>query len=259
MSLQASHSREPPRGRIGKLVRALRIDRRWTQLELAQPLGLSQSRLSEIERGDGSFSAEQFLQILKLFNVSVGHFADSAGDREAQLQNTLARLGTGNLRENQDVLPADDLEDVADVVRETLIRDNPRLVVAAASVLVTNHDRISLGKLFLDLAKIGRERRLGWLVENVVDAIRRRLGSGKLSRSEGLRERRASLVFENFLDSVVRGLGPAGELLPDILDPTIRSKQSLRDVEAASSAISRRWGIVTGIQPEDFFEALAGR
>jgi transcriptional regulator with XRE-family HTH domain len=45
---------------IARNVRELRKERRWTQAELAKRLDLSQARLSEIEGGDGSFTAEQF-------------------------------------------------------------------------------------------------------------------------------------------------------------------------------------------------------
>jgi transcriptional regulator with XRE-family HTH domain len=54
---------------ISTKVRDLHTGRRWTQAELAKPLGRSQARLSEVERGQGSFSAEQLLEILRLFNV----------------------------------------------------------------------------------------------------------------------------------------------------------------------------------------------
>src|SRR5262245_35987584 len=60
---------------VAKRVRALRTERRFTQSELAARMGLSQGRLSQIERGDGSFTAEQFLLLLRLFNVPVSHFA----------------------------------------------------------------------------------------------------------------------------------------------------------------------------------------
>src|SRR5271170_6034924 len=96
---------------IAKNVRELRKERRWTQAELAKRLDLSQARLSEIEGGDGSFTAEQFLLLLKLFNVGANRFAPSAGpsashDREAQIRNALARLGALHLQENRDVLPS---------------------------------------------------------------------------------------------------------------------------------------------------------
>ncbi len=41
----------------------------------------------------------------------------------------------------------------------------------------------------------------------------------------------------------------------DVLDP-IASKRTREEVEASASPISRQWGILTGVQPRDFAEAL---
>ena len=54
--------------------------------------------MSEIERGDGSFTAEQFLAILKLFNVPASHFTSSTPQPDSSLQNALARLGAAQRR-----------------------------------------------------------------------------------------------------------------------------------------------------------------
>jgi hypothetical protein len=42
----------------------------------------------------------------------------------------------------------------------------------------------------------------------------------------------------------------------DLLDATIGSPKTRREVAEASSAISKRWGIITSLQPEDFVDAL---
>ena len=55
------------RAEIAKKVRTLREKRGLTQAELSKKLGMSQSRFSVVERGDGSFSAEQFVEILRGF------------------------------------------------------------------------------------------------------------------------------------------------------------------------------------------------
>jgi transcriptional regulator with XRE-family HTH domain len=65
---------------------------RWTQEEFAHHLHLSQGRLSDLERGNGSFTSEQFLKILTLFNIPTSHFAANAASHDSQLQNALARL-----------------------------------------------------------------------------------------------------------------------------------------------------------------------
>jgi transcriptional regulator with XRE-family HTH domain len=243
------------RRRIAQEIRALRLERRWTQAELAKRLGLSQGRLSEIERGDGSFTAEQFLSVLRLFNVDLRRFAPERQDNDSALQNALARLGATELRESADVLPTDEYSDVAAVVRQALAGGVPRFLTALAPVLVRNVDRLPFKKLFLDLRDAGLENRLGWLVENTVEAVKAEL-AGRLPRKWGQLCRRAEFVLGRFLSAIPR---PKSDPLPDVLDsidPSIRSDQSLQEVNASASAISRKWRVVSALQPQDFLEAL---
>src|SRR5262245_20270642 len=131
MSADSRNELREARVIIAERVRRLRRERRWTQAELARRLGLSQSRLSEVEHGAGSFTAEQFLLILKLFNVGVSHFADDRRlEEDVGLQNALARLGGVHLQERADLLPSERLEDVNDVVREALIAGAARHITA---------------------------------------------------------------------------------------------------------------------------------
>jgi transcriptional regulator with XRE-family HTH domain len=246
---------------IAKQVRELRKERRWTQVELAKRLELSQARLSEIEGGDGSFTAEQFLLLLRLFNVGANRFVSNAGrsagrDREAELQNALVRLGALNLQESRDVLPSDRLDEVRGAVREALVvAQSPRLITALAPVLVANADRINFNKLQFELSEAGLPRRLPWLVENVLYALEH-TGSGTHSREWGRARRRASVLFQTFLDSV-RADPHTGSLgASDILDANIRSKRSRDEATALSSPSAKRWRIVTNLQPKDFAEAL---
>jgi transcriptional regulator with XRE-family HTH domain len=243
----------------------LRERRRWTQADLSRRLGLSQSRLSEIEQGKGSFTAEQFLAILRLFNVPVTHFVPTRR-ANADLQNALARLGANHLVESQEVLPSDRLDEVATVIREVLVSaDSPRHITSLAPVLVLNTDRIGLRKLQAELIEVGLERRLGWVIDNTLEAIRSELAH-ELPRKWAVRYRRAELVLSSFVESSPRSRNrrgssrrasrpsPAGSV--DILDSDILSTKTLDEVQAASSRISQRWGIATGLQPGDFTEAL---
>jgi transcriptional regulator with XRE-family HTH domain len=234
----------------------LRLEHHWTQTELAARLQLSQARLSEIERGSGSFTAEQLLQILKLFNVTVDHFAPVELHSDAALQNTLARLGAAHLRESADVLPSERLREVNDVVREVLVSAaSPRLLAALAPVLVSNIGSLSLTKLWSQLADAGRERRLGWVVDNTVHALDQALAN--VPKPLARLYRRARTVLATFLDAVTSGaVEPLRRIAPDILDPSIRSSKTVADVAAASSPISQRWQIITDIQTSDFSEAL---
>jgi transcriptional regulator with XRE-family HTH domain len=248
-SKKLDHLRKTVTGRV----RALRTGSRMTQKELAARLGLSQGRLSEIERGDGSFTAEQFLLMLRLFNVPASHFLPPARDQGAELQNALVRLGAAHLHEVADVLPTERLEDVADVVREALLTATPRHLTALAPVLVQNIDRVNLRKLRADLAAAGFDRRLSWLLDNTREALRLEL-RGPLHRPIAQRYRRAEVVLDTYFDFTVE----PEDVVLDLLDVTIASPKTRRDVAVASSAISKRWGIVTDLQPEDFVEALRG-
>jgi transcriptional regulator with XRE-family HTH domain len=249
---------EKDRSLVASQVRALRQERRWTQAELASHLRLSQSRLSEIENGDGSFTAEQFLLILRLFNVSTSRFAAAPPDRDSELQNALARLGARHLHESRQILPSAQLDDARDVVRETLLGGTPRLITALAPVLVLNLERLNLHSLHRDLLEAGLGRRLAWLVENTIDAIGRELARS-VPRDWAQRCRRAAVVLSAFLDSVIAAYeARPSPLMTDVLDTTIRSKQSQDKVIAASSLISNKWAIATRLQPEDFAEALRG-
>lgn len=246
---------------VARKVRELRKEHHLTQGDLAKQLGLSQPRLSQIEGGDGSFTAEQLLLMLSIFNVTASHFAPPDQDRAAQLQNALARLGAAHLHEDDDVAPSERLDEVGEAVRETLLSDAPRHVAALAPVLVQNLERVNLRKLRADLAGAGLERRLFWVVENVLEALRLELRQ-PVARPLAQRYRRAEVVLDTFLDSVpplaVDPSPSAGAVHLDLLDVTIGSRKSARDVAAASSDISKRWGIVSALQPKDFVLALRG-
>jgi hypothetical protein len=64
------------------------------------------------------------------------------------------------------------------------------------------------------------------------------------------------LVLDTALDFAKRQRPPSPDDPPDILDAQVRSKATLQDMLASSSTISRRWGILTALQPEDFAAAL---
>jgi transcriptional regulator with XRE-family HTH domain len=254
---QLSYTLENLRLRIARRVRELRTQRAWTQQDLAERLQLSQGRLSDIERGNGAFTAEQFLTILSIFNVPATHFARETQKQEQDLQNALARFGAAHLHESADVLPSERLDELPNVVREALVAQSPRQITALAPVLVRNVESINQRKLQLDLEGVGLDRRLGWVVENTVAALRHELAAAATSDPWVPEYRRAELLlgaFDDFLrDQDSRSQRPAPS---DVLDPDIVTKQTLEEVRASSSPISQRWGIVTGLQPQDFVAAL---
>lgn len=244
-----------PRPHIGARVRELRNGRRWTQAELAQRLDLSQARLSEIERGQGSFSAEQLLEIFRLFNVDPSYFAtnDNRSSHEDQLWSAAARLGASHLVESEDVLPSQRVQQVQDLVREGLAyARSPRLLTALAAVLVARADELQLHHLEEQLARLGLAHRLSWLVENTLAAVRSLLAAAS-ERDLTLRYRRAEVVLSSWL-STPRPKTSARAA--DVLDVDIRSPKSRALSEKQQSAISRQWGVVSELQPSDFARAI---
>lgn len=248
-----SNSILPSRERIARVVHDLRRGRAWSQAELAGKLGISQGRLSQIENGGGSFSAEQLLAILRLFNVTPSAFADETPDRDSQLQNSLARLGAHHLRESDRVLLGSDADDVAKLIGSTLTVGESRLTSALAPVLVSNVDRLSLPTLHLDLSRAGFERRLPWLCQNVALAIEIE-AKRDVPRPWLKAAKRTALVVDLFLSAI---RPPQDETTAwDVLDAGIRSKKTADEVRQAASEPSRRWRILSGLGPEDFARAL---
>lgn len=240
---------------ISARVRELRVGRRWTQKELGAKLGLSQSRLSEIESGQGAFTAEQFLRVLELFNVTVDRFAARPTEVGSQLQNAIARLGASHLFESDSVLPSERLREALPVIRETLVSpDSSRQVTGLAPVIVSHINDINFSKLESELAELGRERRLYWLIDSVREAVGLQDEEG-LPREWRVRYRRAAALCDLSLQ-YWRAQSPRTPVIPDVLDPEIASAESLAEVQAEGSEAARRWRIVTRITIDDFAAAL---
>ena len=93
----------------------------------------------------------------------------------------------------------------------------------------------------------------GELAANVLDAVRRELKESP--RSPHARKlRRVEVVLSDFLSASSSAKGKPGAL--DVLDKSVRSEETLRELVAEGSTHSKRWGIVTALQVEDFYHAL---
>jgi transcriptional regulator with XRE-family HTH domain len=240
---------------LGAKVRALRLARRWTQAELANRLFISQNQLSQIERGASSFTAEQFLLAVKLFNADPAEFVRNRGRADQQLQNAIARLGGSHLFESNDVLPSVQLEAAHDAIREALVEGSPRLITAVAPVLVRNVERLHLVKLLDDLNRIGLSRRFAWVVDNTLHALQQLSTTGP-GAAWAKELKRVYVPFTMLLGLAQNVVGDLGTRNVDVLDPAVRSQQTLEEIERAASTISQRWGIVTSLRPDDFADAL---
>ncbi|MGH7293511.1 MAG: hypothetical protein ACRELB_01200 [Polyangiaceae bacterium] len=154
------------------------------------------------------------------------------------------------------VLPSERLAKVTDVIREaTIAGEQPRLITAVAPVLVRDIDVIHPSKLHVDLEAAGLGRRFGWIAANTLEAVRRETPTAPASWKKLYA--RATVVLESLV-SFVTPENPDQPLPLDILDASIRRKKTLDDVVASRSSLSRRWGIASSLQPEDFARALRG-
>ncbi|HXT00336.1 MAG TPA: helix-turn-helix transcriptional regulator [Elusimicrobiota bacterium] len=246
---------------IGERIRTLRLDRRWTQKQLAELLGISQNYLSELERGQGSFTADHLLTILKTFNVPIDYFSPAKTEGQDQIQSALARFGASHLFEPADTIPSVLFKEVTDAVREALISaESSRQIAALAPVLVDNINRINLKTLQAQFLEIGLGQRLGWALENTLEAIHHEL-SQPLPHAWKLKYHRAEVILKSFLSldwpgRRVRALRASLVDFSDVLDHDIASDKSLAEARRESSEISKRWGITTRIQTDDFIQAL---
>jgi transcriptional regulator with XRE-family HTH domain len=246
---------------IVEKIRRLRQKNHWTQVRLARLLGLSQNRLSEIERGHGSFSAEQFLLILKIFNAPLRHFSSAPTvSEEKQLQNAIARFGASPLRENRDLLPTEKLENATAVIREVLTSSaNPRQITALAPLIVKQPNSVGLNNLRLSFLGVGRINRLGWLFESTLTAVKNELQADALPRQWKDRYHRTAVLLENILHYPGFTVRPFQKNSGDPLEPEVlQSQEAFEETKTSRDQIAKKWGVVTRIKTEDFVHALKG-
>lgn len=59
---------------VGRKIRQLRRQRKLTQVELADKIGIHQSDLSRMEQGEYKVGLDTLLRVLQTFNLSMGEF-----------------------------------------------------------------------------------------------------------------------------------------------------------------------------------------
>ena len=82
---------------VGPKIRQLRKERKLTQTELASRIGIQQSDLSRMEKGEYRVSLDTLFKILAVFDVSISEFFDdvnkeSLTPRDVQVMRDLKRL-----------------------------------------------------------------------------------------------------------------------------------------------------------------------
>jgi len=72
--LRQGRSRPPQAAQIGLRLRRLRRERRLSQAELARQIGIQQSDLSRMEKGEYRVSLDNLFKILAIFEIRVADF-----------------------------------------------------------------------------------------------------------------------------------------------------------------------------------------
>lgn len=94
---------------VGRKIRKLRKQRKLTQTELAARIGIQQSDLSRMEKGEYRVSLDTLFRILAEFRMSVGEFFDelhreSISPRDLQAMQNLGALDDQARREVEDFI-----------------------------------------------------------------------------------------------------------------------------------------------------------
>ena len=99
---------------VGARLRSLRKERHLTQMELARQIGIQQSDLSRMEKGEYRVSLDNLVKILTVFDVSFNDFFDAqkAADEprralsheDMQILHLVRQLGEDGRREAMEFL-----------------------------------------------------------------------------------------------------------------------------------------------------------
>jgi len=83
---------------VGRKIRQLRRQRKLTQVELAEKIGIHQSDLSRMEQGEYKVGLDTLLKILQTFNLSIGEFFEERA-RESIILDKFNSLSADAQRE----------------------------------------------------------------------------------------------------------------------------------------------------------------
>jgi len=86
-----SHVASPQVANIGAKLRRLRKERQLTQADLARQIGIQQSDLSRIEKGEYRVSLDNLVKLLNVFDVQISEFFGEPSPRSQAMQRPLSR------------------------------------------------------------------------------------------------------------------------------------------------------------------------
>ncbi len=88
---------------VGRKIRQLRRQRKLTQVELAEKIGIHQSDLSRMEQGEYKVGLDALLRILQTFDLSIGDFFEE-NERTDSVFQKLKSLSPAAQREIEEFI-----------------------------------------------------------------------------------------------------------------------------------------------------------
>jgi transcriptional regulator with XRE-family HTH domain len=88
---------------VGRKIRQLRRQRKLTQVELAEKIGIHQSDLSRMEQGEYKVGLDTLLKILQTFDLSIGDFFEE-NERTENVVQKLKTLSPSAQKEVEDFI-----------------------------------------------------------------------------------------------------------------------------------------------------------
>lgn len=71
---------------VGRKIRQLRRQRKLTQVELAEKIGIHQSDLSRMEQGEYKVGLDTLLKILQTFDLTIGDFFEESNRTQSMFE-----------------------------------------------------------------------------------------------------------------------------------------------------------------------------
>lgn len=242
---------------ISEAIRSIRRRHQWTQGQLCKVLGISQPQLSAIEHKRCSLTAEQFLVFLQTFNLSLSDvLLLKSEDPSIPLRHSLQRLGAHHLGWDPAIPVANQLEDVYDVVLETLVTVPTSDHVCALAPVIVRHVRdMNIDAIGMRLFDLGLDGRIWWVVEGTLWAVR--------SRMRWFLPREFSKLYKKAVEKLERKSKTSNQFFSmrrgypvDILEWEGRSSRAIEELKRKRDSLAERWRIVTPIRVEDFTQSL---
>lgn len=87
---------------VGRKIRQLRRQRKLTQVELAEKIGIHQSDLSRMEQGEYKVGLDTLLRILQAFDLNIGDFFEE--NERAEVLQKYRSLSAAAQREVEDFI-----------------------------------------------------------------------------------------------------------------------------------------------------------